>query len=317
MPKPVNRVQTFKPETYDFEDVAGWRDHLEEQGFVVIHEAMCEEDTTETIELFKEEMRYVSPDWNWDEPKTWVAKNSPMTWDKGSVVFQGFGQSDSNWNIRLKSKAKEAFSEIYQTENVVTSFDGLSLFVTSSQKSPSWLHQDQRAEDNRLSVQGILNLVECGEWDAGFVCIPGTHKTYTPANAKGDWCMVPEGDPLHGQEVKVMTPPRSLILFHSKLVHANTGMAAYHPKGKHLNRLSAYVTFVPQERQPKNIFRKRLLGYLGHHELGGTTSHWADRWEPKKVPSRARGTYAKRNLRRLTPTLDEEGNIPLERLRLI
>uniref|UniRef100_A0AB39JB59 Uncharacterized protein n=1 Tax=Florenciella sp. virus SA2 TaxID=3240092 RepID=A0AB39JB59_9VIRU len=29
--------------------------------------------------------------------------------------------------------------------------------------------------------------------------------------------------------------------------------------------------------------------------IRSATSHWGDRWEPKKVPSRARGTYAKKN----------------------
>ena len=149
----------------------------------------------------------------------------------------------------------------------------------------SWLHQDQRKEDTRLSVQGILNLMPSGEHDAGFICVPGSHVDYTdaPPNMKSDWIMLPENSPLQQQARKLIVPERSILLFNSKLLHANTGMNPRHthPRGdKHLNRLSAYITFVPKERQSVEVRNKRIQGY---HE-GKSTSHWADRFEPKRIP---------------------------------
>ena len=119
---------------------------------------------------------------------------------------------------------------------MVTSFDGLSLFLSDTQKSTSWLHQDQRPSDDRLSVQAVLNILPCNEFDAGFICVPKSHKTYIPSDAKTDWMMLPKDDPNQKLAQKILTPPRSLILFNSKTIHSNIGMVKNHPNGNHINR---------------------------------------------------------------------------------
>mgnify|MGYP003341502240 CR=1 FL=1 len=89
-------------------------------------------------------------------------------------------------------------------------------------------------------------------------------------------------------------------------------MAKNHPKGVHLNRLSAYLTFVPKSRQTDEIITERKRAYF----TGVATSHWADRFEPKKIPGRITARYASRGFNNLKPTLDN-GEIPQERLELI
>ena len=125
--------------------------------------------------------------------------------------------------------------------------------------------------------------------------------------------MLPKDHPNQKKAVKILTPPRSLILFHSKLIHANVGMEKNHPKGKHLNRFSAYITFVPKERQSAEIVEKRIRAY----HTGIATSHYADRVEEKKIPARLRKRYSEYGFSDLTPTLDANGNIPKERMELI
>ena len=49
-------------------------------------------------------------------------------------------------------------------------------------------------------------------------------------------------------------------------------------KQKHINRFSAYLTFVPRERQIEEIRLQRIQGYYD----GISCSHYADRFEPKK-----------------------------------
>lgn len=311
---PKCNISCLMPETFSVSEPEKWLEHLDNHGFVVLHEAISQEDSEIALNMFKTEFTQVSPRFDWEDTSTWTTTNCPMVWNKSSVVFNGFGQSDSNWHVRLNSRTKEAFTHIYDTNELATSFDGISLFLSDTQKSPSWLHQDQRSNDNRLSVQAILNVLPCGEFDAGFVCVPGSHKTYVPPPAKNDWMTLPKDDPNHKLAQKILTPPRSLILFNSKTIHANIGMVKNHPNGMHINRFSFYTTFVPKERQTPEVIEKRIAGYF----TGASTSHWGDRYEPKKIPFHVRKKYLEREFNDLVPkTIDNGSGIPPERLALI
>jgi ectoine hydroxylase-related dioxygenase (phytanoyl-CoA dioxygenase family) len=307
------KTSTLRPPTFEVDDKTGWMNHLNEHGFTVIRDVISEEDATQAINTFKTEWCEVSPRFDWDDTTTWKPDNCPMVWNKSSVVYNGFGQSNSNWILRSKSRVKEVYSHIYGTNDLVTSYDGLSLFLSDKQKSQSWLHQDQRSNDNRLSVQAILNVLECDENDAGFVCVPDSHINYVAPPQDSDWVMLPKDDPNQDKTTKILTPPRSLILFHSKLIHANTGMKTKHPKGLHMNRFSSYTTFVPRERQSEEIRDQRIQGY----HSGVSCSHWGDRFEPKKIPFHIRKRYLERGFNDLKPAVDSNGNIPVERLALI
>ena len=310
---PKCKIPCIRAETFGVDDHEKWLAHLDEEGFVVLHEIISPEDAEIALDLFKREFCTVSPRFDWADTSTWTTDNCPMVWNKSSVVFNGFGQSDSNWHLRINSRTKEAFSHIYKTDDLASSFDGFSLFLSDTQKSPSWLHQDQRPNDDRLSVQAILNVLPCDEFDAGFICVPRSHKTYVPGPAKNDWMTLPKDDPNQKLAQKILTPPRSLILFNSKTIHANIGMVKNHPNGLHVNRFSAYTTFVPRSRQTPEVISQRIQGYF----TGNSTSHWGDRYEPKKIPFHIRKRYAERNFNDLVPKTTPEGNIPPERLELI
>ena len=310
---PQCNIPCIRPETFAVSDHERWMTHLEEEGFAVLHDVISQEDADLALETFKQEFCAVSPRFDWEDKDTWTTDNCPMVWNKSSVVYNGFGQSDSNWLLRTNSLAKEAFACVYGTDELATSFDGFSLFLSDTQKSPSWLHQDQRPSDDRHSVQAILNVLPCGAFDAGFICVPRSHKTYVPADATSDWMMLPKDDPNQKLAQKILTPPRSLILFNSKTIHANIGMVKNHPNGTHVNRFSAYTTFVPKSRQTPEILDARMKGYF----TGVATSHWGDRFEPKKIPFHIRKRYIERGFNDLPPTTTPDGEIPPERLALI
>ncbi|OUU22041.1 MAG: hypothetical protein CBB97_15620 [Candidatus Endolissoclinum sp. TMED37] len=299
---PKCKIPCLRPPTFRIDDYESWNLFLDLEGFVVIQDAITTEDANNALETFKNEIKFVSPAFDWNDKTTWTTTNSPMVWNKSSVMFNGFGQSDSNWMLRLNSEAKNAFSHAYKTTDLVSSFDGFSLFLCDTQKSTSWLHQDQKSNDTRLSIQGILNVLPCDELDAGFICVPESHIDYNAPPQKNDWVTLPKDDPNQKKAVKILTPERSLILFNSKTIHANIGMVKNHPKGKHINRFSAYLTFVPRERQSEEIKKKRIDGYF----KGVSCSHWADRYEPKKIPFHIRGKYQNKGFRDLVINTDTE-----------
>lgn len=311
--QPLGAVGILKPTTFEIDDAETWKEHLDREGFVVLKEAVSPQIAENAINMFLNELHTISPDFDPEKPKTWTSNNTPIVWGKGSATFKGMGQSDSNWLLRTQSKTRMAFAMAYQVEpeELATSFDGFSLFVDKKQKSEPWPHQDQRVSDKRLSIQGILNLLPCGELDAGFVCVPKSHIEYNAPDQKTDWVKLPEESSYNRKLVKLIVPERSLILFNSKLIHANTGMSERHPSGQSLNRISAYLTFGLRERQTEEVRVKRIEGYY----TGNSTSHWVDRYEEKKLPFHIAGKFKKYT--QLKPRLDEDGSIPEDRLEMI
>ena len=310
--EPLSLIATMRPETFDVRD-DNWMRHLMTEGYVVLNEAITENEANEAIKLFKEDYTRISPKWDWNDSNTWIPSNAPMMWGKGASTYNGIGQSDTMWYLRMNSVARTAFSQIYGTDDLITSFDGCSLFVSDKQKSESWLHQDQHRDNPLLSIQGVLNLLECSEYDAGFVCVPGSHISYIGQEAKKDWVLVPKDDEIGKDAVKLLTPARSMILFNSRLIHANSGMSKNHPNKVHINRISAYITFAPKTRRNEETLEKRKRGYI----QGETTSHWPNKFEPKRVPFSVSKHYKERNLKHLTPLLTKNNDIPIDRLMYI
>ena len=306
------------PKTFTLGQKTQWKKHLEEHGFVVIRNAITKKEAEKTKKLFGEDIKKIAPGFDINDPKTFTGNNLPIVMGKGSATHYGVGQGDGVWNARLNSKTKKAFSAIYDTDDLAVALDGAALVVSPKQQSPGWEHQDQNPADTRVSVQGILNLLPCGEHDAGFICVPGSHRIYTPPKEQmdklksyTDWLPLPEDSPVKRDTVKLITPERCLVLFHSKTVHANKPMSKPVPPG--LNRLSFYITFGPKSRQTPEIVERRREGYM----KGETTSHWIDRHEVKKLPFHLISKFRKAGFTPLKPRLTADGEIPAERAALL
>ena len=303
---------TLIPPTYELSDYKNWLKHLEDEGYVVIKNILSNDENIMAQSQFKQDWNKVTPNFDWENKDTWTTNNSPMVWGKSLAVFNGFGQSKFMWMLRTNEKVKCAFEKIYNTDKLAVSFDGFSVFLSPKQKSPSWLHQDQRSGDNRLSVQGIVNLLKVSKEDAGFVCVPKSHKTHIPPNSNRDWVMLDKNDAHYQKAVKLIIDENSLTLWNSKTIHSNSPMKSKHSKGIHLNRLSAYITFMPKSRQTDEIIKKRVDGYIN----GDSTSHWSDRHEIKNIPFHLKKRYLEREFNRITPEL-KCGMIPEEYLSMI
>ena len=151
-----NSYNSFEPKLFDISE--NWLDFLDTEGYVVIRDIISESKNIELVKIFKNEWCKVSPKFDWNDKSTWTTTNSPIVWGKGSAVFNGFGHSEFMWKIRSINKVQIPFKKIYKTDKIATSFDGFSVFISNKQKSNKWLHQDQRSNDKRLSIQGALNL---------------------------------------------------------------------------------------------------------------------------------------------------------------
>lgn len=310
--------KVFAPPTFLPSEIDQWSKHLDEEGFVVIRNMLSAEELKTGLDLFKKDMSTISPKFSFEAQENQNISTTPCIYSKGMMVYNGIGQSNSMWFLRTNQKIQEIFKTIYKTDELVTSLDGASIFVSGEQKSQSWLHIDQNPKNKMYSIQGAFNYLPVkSKSDAGFVVVPGSQKTYTPTVSHSkDW-IVCEDQPVD-KSVKLLIPENCLTLWNSKTIHANEGME----KSKRgLNRITCYVTFLPKSLRSEETRRKRINAYF----ISGTTSHWANKCELKQYPYGFKSRYEARGFGKIVPKYDEEltesgsikKKIPADRLELL
>jgi ectoine hydroxylase-related dioxygenase (phytanoyl-CoA dioxygenase family) len=311
----------LQPTLFDIQDDVHWKEHLIDEGYVVIRNVMSEEDIVKAFKFFVDDMKTVSPNFNPADPKTHAIEFTPMMFAKGMAVFNGFGNSDFMWYLRTNPSIKNIYERLYDTKDLCVSMDGFSMFVSSKQTPGSWLHTDQHPKDEILSVQGAYNFLPVNESCSGFIVIPKSHKTFVPEiDAKGDWIIYDKVkkqgfEKLESEVVKLLIPENCFVLWNSKTIHANTGIVKK-PRAKAIyrfDRLTCWITYLPRALTNEDVMKKRINAYKN----GETTSHWSNRCEIKKYPYGFGPTYESRGFGKIQPKLEEDGTIPKERLDLL
>eukprot|EP00929_Paragymnodinium_shiwhaense_P092893 TRINITY_DN52927_c0_g1_i1.p1 TRINITY_DN52927_c0_g1~~TRINITY_DN52927_c0_g1_i1.p1 ORF type:complete len:411 (-),score=77.51 TRINITY_DN52927_c0_g1_i1:608-1840(-) len=182
------------------------------------------------------------------EPSTWsmTAGGWPQDNDNTGIVCRGgAGQSLASWTVRSLPAVQAAFAAIWNTDDLLSSMDGLIIWRPWQSKPAgvleewktrgSWLHADQnpRKWPDRLAVQGLVALTAANpEETGGFVCVPGSHRPESlqklieryggdRLRKRGDFIPISEDDPLVEQTVALPVQPGDLVLFDSRLVHGS------------------------------------------------------------------------------------------------
>jgi ectoine hydroxylase-related dioxygenase (phytanoyl-CoA dioxygenase family) len=307
-----NRVNTFTPELFRKEDSENWQAYLEEHGYVVIKKCLSNQDKIHAFSLFVEDWNTVTPRFDFHNKNTWAASNCPMMWNKGMIYWNGLGQSNFMWYLRTHQNIKNLFKILHKTDHLATSYDGFSLFLSSTQKPSMWLHTDQNPKMDVYSVQGAYNFLPVGEDDAGFMVVSGSHKTFKPEEPDyRQFIQVPDEDEHYERAVKLLIPDNCFILWNSRTIHANIGMTKR--ATIELNRLTTYISMFPKSLQSEEIYGARLAGYRSAQNCG----HYSIYHHPKRHPYGLKQVYESRGFKWIEPKLEEDGEIPAERLELI
>lgn len=290
-------METYTPILFNVEDDIYWKDYLDKYGFVVIKDVLDDKSYTELLEQFYYDWNTVTPKFNFKDKTTWTYENSPMAWDIGMITGYGLGHSKFQWGLRTQPDILDIWKRLHDTEDLVVSYDGFSVFFSPEQQSDVWLHVDQNPKDTLYSIQGAYNFFPVNEDDAGFIVVPGSHKTF---NVDVDECykFIP-ADPRDyhvDYAVKLLIPNNCFVLWNSKTLHANTGMS--YTKDKEFNRLTSYISYFPKIQRPEHILQKRIYGYHNVVNCG----HCAIDYNPKKKTDERFNT--------ILPTYDKNGIIP-------
>lgn len=260
--------------------------HFHTEGFAVVREALGAVARRRFVRSFWRTLQRVLPSLRVRKRETWRFP----TGYRGIQAGYGLAQSDFAWVPRLAPKVQDVFAALFGVKRteLVVSLDAVLLSDSVAKKpAQAWLHKDQGASIEELSVQGIYTAGGVGERDAGTVLVPRSHKIVYDweRHIEGQHLKVPPNEmgKLTGLVIKPYVPPNSLLVFNSRLVHANAPARERRQDtqaGMPLpNRLGVAVCFAPRARRSEATRLKKEIAYFG----GKTANHWpCDRFNLKR-----------------------------------
>lgn len=303
---------SYTPQLFSISDDINWKEYLDKYGFVVINNVLDEETYTDLFAQFYLNWSNVATKFDFHDKTTWTPENCPMMWDIGMITGYGLAHARFQWELRTNPNVLDIWKRLHGTDELVVSFDGFSVFLTPEQKTSMWLHIDQNPKDPLYSIQGAYNFMPVGEEDAGFVVVPGSHRTFfVDVDEKHKFIPVNPYDIHVDYAVKLLIPSNCFVLWNSKTLHANSGMSA--SKTPELNRVTSYICYFPKEQRPGNILMRRVNGYHRAVNCG----HYAIDYNVKQKPYGSMEELEAQGFNLTKPIYDQEGNIPSDIYDLI
>ena len=254
-------------------------DYLDEHGFVIIKEALTKQEAKKTLDLLWDYLEGLGTGIDRSNPETWNDDRWPTCAHGGIIPSYGIGHSESQWFLRSVPNVKKAFAKIWNTEELLTSFDGVSLWrpwnVNADWKTEngrSWLHIDQHpiTRPGKQCIQGLVNLLPTSKEIGGNVIIPGSHKFFESLPEEYperlsklpldiDHFRFPNDDPKLSSKRPVMChmEPGDMLLWDSRTIHcSNSGNSI--PEGtQNLIRAASLICMMPKEKSNEKVIAQR------------------------------------------------------------
>jgi hypothetical protein len=304
-PKFEKHIEVYEPPSFSPDD-PHLASYLAEHGYVVVREVADGEEIARATELFWSFLTKESGMRN-DCPKTWSDQNfSKVGIPRNGILFhRGIQHSDLMWFIRCLPKVKSAFQHVYQTDDLITSYDGANIFRpwhllsadVHSRTHSGWYHVDQgQLLPGFQCAQGLVTLKDVTAATGGFCCIPGSHlyhdqvlATDLTGNPERNYIKIPHdfspsGVNLPLREILVLCRAGDLILWDSRTIHCNTP-ALKRPvtprSSPDLLRMACYVCMTPTAMASEEVLEQRIR--LFEHGIG--TCHWPFQFNGMHVES--------------------------------
>jgi hypothetical protein len=212
----------------------------------------------------------------------------------GVISGDGIGQSDFMWNIRSNRQVKQVYAGLWNTQQLLVSFDGCGIFRDWRynpvwKTNGGWNHVDQNPKNkpDRCCIQGFISLTDQSEKTGGLVVYPRSHLRFTElcdvTKNSNDYVKVPSDHAImsQGQTLGKLVHCRAgdLVLWDSRTIHCNSPATAIEERQKHepvdLLRIVAYVSMSPPSfvhDQSLDEFREKRKQMV---ENNCTLTHWS------------------------------------------
>jgi len=299
------------PKRFEAVDKDGWLRHLADLGFAVIANVVSDSEVQHAYSLLWDFIEGADQDGKIkrSDVKTWKdayedASGWPAGKADGIIHSKGIGQSQVLWYLRSLPSLKKVFTDIWGTEELVTSFDGAGVFrpyghnplwkITKTNQG--WCHVDQAHQKQGLHcVQGLVTLRDATECTGGLVVVPGSHRFYSsdvlrnykPTSNGWNFIALDANDRVltegGGGPRMVCAKAGDLILWDSRTVHCNTPPLLEDMDvlcGNELIRAVAYICMTPAAWCSSQTLSKRSTAF----EKGITTAHWPHEFYAMNTP---------------------------------
>ncbi|KAJ0325555.1 hypothetical protein COL5a_007366 [Colletotrichum fioriniae] len=218
------------------------------------------------------------------DPTTWTPENLPFISGINTVNHYGVVHEKFMWDIRQETGVIDVFAEVWNTRDLIVSFDALNITLPRRQghiPRKKWPHVDQSPYRQGLEcVQGIVNLSKAGSEDGGLTVYPGTHKItesfFKEHTDKSEWTRkdffnyTPEQiawfEKEGYREHKVVAEPGDLIIWDSRLIH----FGAEPTSKSDTIRTITYVSYAPASFATKEALKAKKKAF----EEWLATTHW-------------------------------------------
>ena len=246
-------------------DISQIKSELDHKGYVVVPCVLNREEVDKCLDWFGDWQKSI-PDHDYQHDKL-----SPH----GIYKFHQAGHQRHSWYIRTRPAVREVFEGLWDTKDLVVSFDG-SCYIPKDMKKKDniWTHTDQAPCKKGLHcIQGYVALTTNEE--RTFVCYEGTHNIHEKYFADkgiekgGDWQVIDKGTvgALHEYKRVVRVEAGSLVLWDSRVFHQNQ----YGNPGSE-ERIVQYVCYLPKNHVKNTLsIRAKRQKYFKERR---TTSHW-------------------------------------------
>lgn len=319
-------------------DVPTWVPYLNDHGVVVVKDVLSKPEVKQAKELYwqflKQNQEFLQQQFpeDWQEGGELVVNDQRTVWDKNYPVLKnGFSNmnyschSESAWFMRTRPAVKRTFEQIYQTDDLIVSFDTIiSWRQWWLQDQEAWLpkntklHTDQNHDTKRgfHCIQGMLVLEDIDERIGGFEAVPDTANIKTQeyfskalGKKRGDFVPIPKGllkDPFFKKKNGLIKAKAGdLILFDSRTVHGSVIGPGYKSSADsplsldQFARLAFCVCMTPRAKAPSSIIQQRQEAF----KLGLGTTHWPYEFNTTKPGMDVEEGYAQYQHVEVTPQI--------------
>lgn len=240
-----------------------YKDQLEEKGYCIVEDVLSPEEIEEARRNFDE----------WLHSSTQILAIHDKISPHGIFKHFNVGHQRHAWYIRTRPRVQEVFQEIWQSDDLVVSFDGSCYIPANCKKKDNiWTHTDQAPNKQGLRcVQGFVALTD--NTHRSLVVYEGSHKLHEQyakernLTSSKDWLLIDHEylESIKEKKRVLAVKAGSLVLWDSRTFHQNQ-----YGGNCHEERIVQYVCFLPRKNLTEKMQEKRIEYFLDER----TTSHW-------------------------------------------
>ena len=246
-------------------DLSFVKTELEQKGYCIVPNVLSKED----IESYKMKFH------KWRKSIPGLDKFHNTLNPHHIYKYHEVGHQEFAWDIRVNKKVQDVFRYLWDTDDLVVSFDGCCWMDKNVKKRDNiWTHSDQSPKKKGLHCyQGFVSMTDNKE--KTLVVYEGSHKLledyYKNMEIKetGDWNLIDKDylDLISPLKKKLKVPAGALVLWESRTFHQNN-----YGKQNDEERLVQYVCYLPKNNKKNSkAMQKKRRKYF---DTRRTTSHW-------------------------------------------